>query len=97
MNPKISVIIPVYNGELFILDAIESILNQDYKAHEIIVIGDSSTDNTPKILEGFKDRIISKRLKNTGSPSIPRNIAMDMATGDYIAFLDADDIWLKNK
>ncbi|MCK5655974.1 MAG: DUF2264 domain-containing protein [Candidatus Aureabacteria bacterium] len=97
MNPKISVVIPVYNGELFISDAIESVLNQDYKAHEIIVIDDGSTDNTPKILEGFKDKIISRRVKNTGSPSIPRNIAMDMATGDYIAFLDADDVWLNNK
>ncbi|MCK5160939.1 MAG: glycosyltransferase family 2 protein [Candidatus Aureabacteria bacterium] len=97
MNPKISVLIPAYNGEPFISDAIESVLNQDYKAHEIIVIDDGSTDNTPKILEGFKDKVISRRVKNTGSPSIPRNIAMDMATGSYIAFLDQDDLWLKNK
>ncbi|MCK4947001.1 MAG: glycosyltransferase, partial [Candidatus Aureabacteria bacterium] len=46
MNPKISVLIPAYNGEPFISDAIESVLNQDYKAHEIIVIDDGSTDNT---------------------------------------------------
>ncbi|MCK5655973.1 MAG: glycosyltransferase family 2 protein [Candidatus Aureabacteria bacterium] len=97
MNPKISVIIPAYNGEPFISDSIESVLNQDYKAHEIIVIDDGSTDNTSKILESFKDKIISRRIKNTGSPSIPRNIAMDMATGSYIAFLDHDDLWFKNK
>jgi len=97
MNPRISVVIPVYNGELFVAKAIESVLNQSYPAHEIIVIDDGSTDDTPKILERFKDKIISKRIKNTGSPSTPRNIAMRMATGDYIAFLDADDVWFKNK
>jgi len=97
MNPKISVVIPVYNAERFISNTIKSVLNQSYPAHEIIVIDDGSTDNTPKILKGFKDKIISRRIKNTGSPSIPRNIAMDMATGSYIAFLDHDDLWFKNK
>ena len=97
MNPKISVVIPVYNAERFISKTIKSVLNQSYTAHEVIVIDDGSTDNTPKILEGFKDKIISRRVKNTGSPSIPRNMAMDMATGSYIAFLDHDDLWLKNK
>jgi len=97
MNPKISVVIPVYNSEDFIAKTIESVFSQSYPAHEIIVIDDGSTDDTPKILERFKDKIISKRIENTGSPSTPRNIAMGMATGDYIAFLDADDLWFKNK
>jgi len=96
-NPKVSVVIPVYNGAEFISGTIESVINQSYPAHEIIVIDDGSTDGTPRVLEGFKGRIMARRIEKTGSPSIPRNTGMDMATGGYIAFLDADDLWFRHK
>ncbi len=96
MNPKISVVIPVYNGERFIKRAVCSVLGQDYKAHEIIVIDDGSADGTSAILEGFKDRVITKRIKNAGV-SNARNEGIKLSTGDYIAFLDADDIWFRRK
>jgi len=96
MNPKISVVIPVYNGELFIEKAIHSVMTQDYPAHEVIIIDDGSTDSTPEILESFKGRITARRIQNSGA-SNARNVGMDLATGDYVAFLDADDIWFKRK
>src|SRR5258708_6301139 len=96
MNPSISVIIPVYNGEKFVAEAIRSVLAQDFKAHEIIVIDDGSTDSTPAILEGFKGKIICKRIEN-GGVSHARNVGLGIATGNFIAFLDHDDIWFKCK
>ncbi len=96
MTPRISVIIPVYNGESFIAQAIQSVLDQEYPAHEIIVIDDGSTDNTPAVLERFRDKIITRRTSNLGV-SNARNAGLEIAVGDYIAFLDADDVWFKNK
>ncbi len=96
MTPAISVIIPVHNGERFIAQAVQSVLDQEYPAHEIIVIDDGSTDNTPSVLEKFKDKIITRRTSNLGV-SNARNTGLEAATGDYIAFLDADDVWFRNK
>ena len=95
MNPKISVIIPVYNGELFIERTIRSVLAQEVPVHEIIVMDDGSTDKTPVILEKFKGRILVKRTANQGAASA-RNQGVSWATGDYIAFLDADDVWFRH-
>ncbi len=96
MNPKISVVIPVYNGSPFLGEAIQSALDQHHPPHEIIVIDDGSTDDTPKIIENFKDKVITRRLKNSGVANA-MNIGMGLATGDYIAFLDHDDVWFKDK
>lgn len=97
MLPKISVIIPVYNGASFILKTIESVLRQSYPAYEIIVVDDGSTDDTPVLLEALRDKIITRRIPNSGGPVIPRNAGIELARGDYLAFLDADDIWFKDK
>ncbi len=96
MSPKVSVVIPVYNGELFIKKAIHSVLAQESQAHEILVIDDGSTDNTPSILEGFKSRVIVKRIANQGS-AVARNVGIRLSTGDYLAFLDADDVWFRHR
>jgi glycosyltransferase involved in cell wall biosynthesis len=97
-GPRISAVIPVYNGEHFIAKTVESVLGQSYPAHEIIVIDDGSTDGTSKILEGFGDKIISRRIANSGgAPGRPRNVGMKMTTGDFVALLDADDLWFKDK
>lgn len=95
---KISIIIPYYNAKKFIIETVESVINQTYKNIEIIIVDDGSNDNVEKIL---KDYIASKKLtlikKKNGGPASARNIGIKYASGDLIAFLDADDIWLPEK
>lgn len=92
---KISAIIPTFNRENFISNAINSIQNQTYKVDEIIIVDDGSTDDTQKILKNFKNiRII--KTKNLGV-SHARNIGIREAKNNWISFLDSDDIWLKDK
>jgi len=93
--PKVSVIIPVYNGERFLAEAIESALNQDYPDFEIIAVDDGSTDRSPEILGSYPDlRVI--RQENRGVAAA-RNRGLESSGGDYIAFLDQDDLWLPEK
>lgn len=90
-NPKVSVIIPVYNGEKFIEEAIKSVFNQDYNNIECIVVDDGSTDESASIAKKF-ERIIYLRHENTGVAAA-RNLGVRRASGEYLAFLDADDVW----
>lgn len=94
--PKISVIIPTYNREDFICETIQSVLNQTYKDFEIIVIDDGSTDNTKKRLEPYLSKIKLIDQKNH-ERAISRNKGVKNSTGEYIAFLDSDDLWTKDK
>lgn len=88
---KITVIIPVYNGEEYIRKAIDSVLNQTYKEHELIVVDDCSTDGTSDILQEYSGRIrVIRHDKNMGV-GVARQTGIDAATGDYITFLDSDD------
>lgn len=96
MSPKVSVIIPVYNGEKYIREAIDSVLNQTFEDFEIIVIDDGSTDSTPMILKDYGNKIRWKSQKNRGQASA-LNTGMKMAKGEYIAYLDADDICLPER
>lgn len=89
---KVSVIIPTYNRAKFIKDAIESVLNQTYKNFEIIVIDDGSTDNTREILAQYGKKIKVLTQENKGAPAA-RNKGIREAKGEYLAFLDSDDIW----
>ena len=90
-------VIPAYNAAQTIGNAIESCLQQSYEAHEIIVVDDASTDETEEVVKQHDGNVrYIKLLKNTGSATA-RNKGMSIATGDYIAFLDADDIWHENK
>ena len=97
-NIKFSVIIPTYNAEQTIVRAIESVLAQSYKNYEIIVVDDASKDKTVELLENnYSTQIqVIRKVMNSGS-SATRNKGMDHASGDYIAFLDADDLWHKDK
>jgi glycosyltransferase involved in cell wall biosynthesis len=91
-NNQVSVLMPVYNGEKFIDTAIQSILNQTYKNFELIIVNDSSTDGTEKIVKAFKDvRIKYRKNKSRLGLAANRNAALSLATGKYIAILDADD------
>ena len=94
--PKVSVIIPTYNREEFITETINSVLNQTYKDFEIIVIDDGSTDNTKQKLERFGSKIKLIEQKNS-ERAVARNNGVKNSSGEYIAFLDSDDIWIENK
>lgn len=89
-NSLISVIIPVFNAEKSIKKCIESVLNQSYKNIEIIAINDGSKDNTLEILKNFKSQIILIDQQNSGV-SAARNAGLNIAKGEFVAFLDSDD------
>jgi glycosyltransferase involved in cell wall biosynthesis len=92
----ISVVIPTYNRYNFLKRAIKSVLNQTFKAKEIIVVDDGSDDNTYKIKDEFKDIKYIYYNENMGV-SFARNIGILNAKYDYVAFLDSDDEWHKDK
>lgn len=100
-SPLVSIVMPAYNVEKYIGDAIESVLNQTYQNWELLVVDDCSSDNTKNIIEKFQT--VDSRIKpiflskNGGKPSIAKNVALQKAKGKYIAFLDSDDIWLEEK
>jgi glycosyltransferase involved in cell wall biosynthesis len=94
---KISAIIPAYNAELYIAKAIESCLSQTYAPHEIIVIDDASTDGTAAIAESFPPPVRVIRLAENMGVAVARNRGVAASTGDWIAFLDADDWFLPEK
>jgi len=96
----VSVVIPTFNSGKFITDTLKSVLNQTYANFEIIVIDDGSTDNTVSILKNLTNndkRINYYKIKHSGRPAIPRNFGIEKSKGEFIAFLDADDLWDKNK
>ena len=93
---KVSVIIPNYNYARYLPEAVESVLNQSYKPIEIIVVNNGSTDNSLEVLKAFENRFRLIDQSNLGQ-SGARNSGLNQATGDYIAFLDADDYWHPEK
>lgn len=97
-NPRVSVIIPVYNRAFLIRRALQSVLNQTYRDFEIIVVNDGSTDNLEDTVKSFKDDRIRyfQHNKNRGAPAA-RNTGIRAAKGEYIAFQDSDDEWLPEK
>ncbi|OIP68988.1 MAG: glycosyl transferase family A, partial [Oscillatoriales cyanobacterium CG2_30_40_61] len=95
--PKISVVIPVYNGEKTIQKTIESVLKQTWQDFELIVINDGSQDATLEILSSIQDpRLQILSYDNAGLAS-SRNRGIDQAQGEFISFLDADDLWTSDK
>ena len=88
--PRFSVIIPAYNAEAFIARAIDSVLAQTWPAHEILVVDDGSADSTARIVAGYGEGVRYLRQENAGV-SAARNAGARAATGDWLAFLDADD------
>jgi len=94
--PKVSVIIPTYNSAIYLPEAIESVLAQTYKDFEIIVIDDGSTDNTKDAVTPYLDRIIFLDGPN-GGPCKARNRGIQKSSSEYVAFLDADDMWYPDK
>jgi len=96
--PLVSIIMNCYNGELYLADALKSILNQSYKNFEVIFWDNQSKDNSANIYKSFKDRRLKYYYaKNFTSLYKARNLAIKKSKGKYIAFLDTDDLWTKNK
>ncbi len=98
MNKLVSVIIPTHNFAEYISESIDSVLAQTYRGFEIIIVDDGSTDNTKEVVEkwGQSDKVRYFYQENKG-PGAARNRGIKESKGDYIAFLDADDLWLPEK
>ncbi|MFH0984190.1 MAG: glycosyltransferase family A protein [Candidatus Omnitrophota bacterium] len=95
--PKVTVIIPVFNGAAFVGRAIHSILEQTFQDFEIIVINDGSTDNTEEVVRDIADKRIRYFVQPNQGPNAARNNGIRQARGEQLAFLDADDWWLPVK
>ncbi len=92
----VSVIIPVYNGEKFVLDALQTIYDQKYKPLEIIIVDDGSTDKTAEKVP-TTDKNIKYIYQENAGPSSARNKGLTMAKGEFVVFLDIDDLWMKDR
>ncbi|WP_150573186.1 glycosyltransferase family 2 protein [Pseudomonas fluorescens] len=95
-----SIIMPAFNAELTLAESVQSVLAQTFGSYELIIVDDCSTDGTRDLIASFASldqRIRPVFLKENGGVSSARNAAIHFAKGRYIAFLDADDIWLENK
>lgn len=96
MSSSVTVIIPAYNCATYVAEAIDSVLAQDYETRELIVVNDGSTDDTLEVLRSYGNQIRVLDQKN-GGPAAARNAGLSAARGDYIAFLDGDDVWIQGK
>ena len=97
MKPQVSIILPTYNRERMLIDAINSVLSQTFSDFELIVVDDGSTDSTRQILETFDDVRIVKFFRSHEGRSSARNFGLGVSKGDYVTFLDSDDLYLPNK
>ncbi len=100
-NVLISVVVPLYNSEKYIKKTIQSVIRQTYNNWELFIIDDCSIDNSKEIVKKLVEsdnRIQLIELDiNSGGPAKPRNIGISLSHGEYVAFLDSDDIWYSNK
>jgi glycosyltransferase involved in cell wall biosynthesis len=96
MNPRVSVIVTTFDQEPYIGEAVESVFHQSFQNHEIIVIDDGSTDNTAQKIQPYRDRVQYIYQNNQGV-ACSRNAGILAARGEFLAFLDGDDVWEKEK
>ena len=97
---SVTIIMPSYNSEKFIIESVESVLVQTYSNWELIIVDDCSPDSSNHIIMKYVDsdhRIKLIKLEKNSGPAVARNTAIEAANGRYIAFLDSDDVWLPNK
>ena len=97
LKPFFSVIIPTYNHANYLKKALDSVLAQSFNNYEIIVIDDNSTDNTSEVVNNYKNKIIYKKISNNRIIGRSRNLGISISKGEWLAFLDSDDEWLKDK
>lgn len=96
LPPLVTVIMPVYNGEQYLLEALQSVFSQTFRDFELLVVDDGSTDATHSILEAYGDRLTLIQQRNAGHAAA-RNAALRIARGQWIAMIDADDMWQPTK
>ncbi|GAB4438361.1 MAG: hypothetical protein Kow0031_20250 [Anaerolineae bacterium] len=98
--PLISIILPVYNGEAFLAEALDSVIQQPYRPLEVVVVNDGSTDETAAIVQRYADSnpvsIVHHQQANRGLPA-SLNRGLELAAGEWISFIDADDCWAGDK
>ena len=100
MNIKVSIIMPVYNSEKFLINTLESVINQTYKEWELILVDDCSNDKSKEIIQKFMKydkRVKYYKLDENSGAAIARNYALKKSIGRFIAYLDADDLWINDK
>jgi len=99
MNPLISIIVPVYNTEKYIDETIRSVVDQTYQHWELVLVDDGSTDQSNRIIEKWiqEDRRIRYSFKENGGQASARNVGIQICKGEYIAFLDADDLYMPER
>ena len=96
-NPLVSVIIPVFNYQLYLGEAIESVLSQTYRHLEVIVVDDGSTDRSGEVAKSFAGRGVRYSHQDNAGIGPARNKGVELARGEFLAFLDADDRWPEEK
>lgn len=97
-SPLVSVITPAYNAEQYIAETIQSVIDQTYPHWEMLIVDDGSTDKTADVVARFDDpRVKLIPIEHSGLPAVARNRGIEAASGEYIAFLDADDVWYPRK
>src|SRR2546428_4652348 len=94
--PAVRVVIPIYNGERYLREALESVFAQTYRDYEVICVNDGSTDGSPAVLREYGTRVTVVQQANAGQGAA-RNTGARHAAGRYIAFLDQDDRWYPHK
>jgi GT2 family glycosyltransferase len=95
-RPSVSVIVPTYNRVGFVVEAVASVLSQTYRDFEVVVVDDGSTDGTADVLKPYHGHIRYVHQPHRGV-SAARNVGIQFARGDYLAFLDSDDLWVRSK
>lgn len=95
--PLVSVIVPAFNAQDYIQETLDSILAQTYPNLEVIVVDDGSTDHTAQIVESYGSRVFYIIQDNSGGASVPRNTGIKKSTGEFLCFIDADDIMVPNR
>ena len=99
-QPLVSIITPVYNAEKLIVETMQSVLEQTYTNWEHLLIDDCSSDNSAEVIKDFSKndpRIKLISLSENRGAAVARNVGVDKASGDYIAFIDSDDVWAITK
>jgi glycosyltransferase involved in cell wall biosynthesis len=96
VKPRVSIIIPAYNAEAYLAETLESVIRQTYRDYEAIVVDDGSSDRTLEIARSFEPHVKVLSQPN-GGPASARNLAIKNSAGQYIAFLDSDDLWTDHK
>jgi glycosyltransferase involved in cell wall biosynthesis len=96
-DPLVSVVIPAYNAARTLPETLDSVFAQTFGDYEIIVVDDGSTDETPELLAGYGEKLQVVHKPNEGKPAAARNRGVAVARGEYVAFLDADDLWRPEK